>query len=56
MKINTVTLDSLEDKNDTVDTMVTSESSGNENISEVTNELDNTGKVCLLYTSDAADE
>ena len=42
LRINTVTLDSLEDKNDIVDTMVTSESSGNENISEVTNELDNT--------------
>ena len=48
LKINTVTLDSLEDKNDTVDTMVTSESSGNENISEVTNELDNTGKVDVV--------
>lgn len=48
LRINTVTLDSLEDKNDTVDTMVTSESSGNENISEVTNELDNTGKVDVV--------
>lgn len=48
LRINTVTLDSLEDKNDIVDTMVTSESSGNENISEVTNELDNTGKVDVV--------
>lgn len=48
LKINTVTLDSLEDKNDIVDTMITSESSGNENISEVTNELDNTGKVDVV--------
>ena len=48
LKINTVTLDSLEDKNDTVDTMVTSESSCNENISEVTNELDNTGKIDVV--------
>ncbi len=48
LKINTVTLDSLEEKNDTVDTMVTLESSGNENISEVTNELDNTGKVDVV--------
>lgn len=48
LRINTVTLDSLEDKNDTVDTMVTSESSGNENISEVTNELDNTGKIDVV--------
>ena len=48
LRINTVTLDSLEDKNDIVDTMITSESSGNENISEVTNELDNTGKVDVV--------
>lgn len=48
LRINTVTLDSLEDKNDIVDTMVTSESSGNENISEVTNELDNTGKIDVV--------
>lgn len=48
LRINTVTLDSLEDKNDIVDTMITSESSSNENISEVTNELDNTGKVDVV--------
>lgn len=48
LKINTVTLDSLEDKNDIVDTMVISESSCNENISEVTNELDNTGKIDVV--------
>lgn len=52
LKINTVTLDSLEDKNDTVDTMVTSESSGNENISEVTNELDNTDKVDVVTSNE----
>lgn len=52
LKINTVTLDSLEDKNDTVDTMVTSESSGNENISEVTNELDNTGKIDVVTSNE----
>lgn len=51
LRINTVTLDSLEDKNDTVDTMVTSESSGNENISEVTNELDNTGKIDVVTSN-----
>lgn len=50
--INTVTLDSLEDKNDIVDTMVTSESSGNENISEVTNELDNTGKIDVVTSNE----
>lgn len=48
LRINTVTLDSLEDKNDIVDTIVTSESSCNENISEVTNELDNTGKIDVV--------
>lgn len=48
LRINTVTLDSLEDKNDIVDTMVISESSCNENISEVTNELDNTGKIDVV--------
>lgn len=48
LKINTVTLDSLEDKNDIVDTMVISESSCNENISEVTNELDNTSKIDVV--------
>lgn len=52
LRINTVTLDSLEDKNDTVDTMVTSESSGNENISEVTNELDNTDKVDVVTSNE----
>lgn len=52
LRINTVTLDSLEDKNDTVDTMVTSESSGNENISEVTNELDNTGKIDVVTSNE----
>lgn len=52
LKINTVTLDSLEDKNDIVDTMVTSESSGNENISEVTNELDNTDKVDVVTSNE----
>lgn len=52
LKINTVTLDSLEDKNDIVDTMVTSESSGNENISEVTNELDNTGKIDVVTSNE----
>lgn len=52
LKINTVTLDSLEDKNDTVDTMVTSESSGNENISEVTNELDNTDKIDVVTSNE----
>lgn len=52
LRINTVTLDSLEDKNDTVDTMVTSESSGNENISEVTNELDNTGKINVVTSNE----
>ena len=52
LKINTVTLDSLEDKNDTVDTMVIEESSGNENISEVTNELDNTGKVDVVTSNE----
>lgn len=51
LRINTVTLDSLEDKNDIVDTMVTSESSGNENISEVTNELDNTGKIDVVTSN-----
>lgn len=51
LRINTVTLDSLEDKNDTVDTMVTSESSSNENISEVTNELDNTGKIDVVTSN-----
>ncbi len=52
LRINTVTLDSLEDKNDTVDTMVTSESSSNENISEVTNELDNTGKIDVVTSNE----
>lgn len=52
LRINTVSLDSLEDKNDVVDTMVTSESSGNENISEVTNELDNTGKVDVVTSNE----
>ena len=51
-RINTVTLDSLEDKNDIVDTMVTSESFGNENISEVTNELDNTGKIDVVTSNE----
>lgn len=51
LRINTVTLDSLEDKNDIVDTMVTSESSSNENISEVTNELDNTGKIDVVTSN-----
>jgi len=52
LKINTVTLDSLEDKNDIVDTMITSESSSNENISEVTNELDNTGKIDVVTSNE----
>ena len=52
LRINTVTLDSLEDKNDIVDTMVTSESSGNENISEVTNELDNTCKIDVVTSNE----
>lgn len=52
LRINTVTLDSLEDKNDIVDTMVTSESSGNENISEVTNELDNIGKIDVVTSNE----
>lgn len=52
LRINTVTLDSLEDKNDIVDTMVTSESSSNENISEVTNELDNTGKIDVVTSNE----
>ena len=52
LRINTVTLDSLEDKNDIVDTMVTSESSGSENISEVTNELDNTGKIDVVTSNE----
>lgn len=52
LRINTVTLDSLEDKNDIVDTMVTSESSGNENISEVTNELDNTDKINVVTSNE----
>ena len=52
LRINTVTLDSLEDKNDIVDTMVTSECSGNENISEVTNELDNTGKIDVVTSNE----
>lgn len=52
LRINTVTLDSLEDKNDIVDTIVTSESSGNENISEVTNELDNTGKIDVVTSNE----
>ena len=51
LRINTVTLDSLEDKNDIVDTMITSESSSNENISEVTNELDNTGKIDVVTSN-----
>ena len=37
---------------DIVDTMVTSESSGNENISEVTNELDNTGKIDVVTSNE----
>ena len=52
LRINTVTLDSLEDKNDIVDTMITSESSSNENISEVTNELDNTGKIDVVTSNE----
>lgn len=52
LRINTVSLDSLEDKNDIVDTMVTSESFGNENISEVTNELDNTDKVDVVTSNE----
>lgn len=52
LRINTVTLDSLEDKNDIVDTMVTSESSCNENISEVTNELDNTDKINVVTSNE----
>ena len=52
LRINTVTLDSLEDKNDIVYTMVTSESSGNENISEVTNELDNTDKIDVVTSNE----
>lgn len=52
LRINTVTLDSLEDKNDIVDTMVTSESFGNENISEVTNELDNTDKIDVVTSNE----
>lgn len=52
LKINTVFLDSLEDKNDIVDTMVIEESSGNENISEVANELDNTGKVDVVTSNE----
>lgn len=52
LRINTVTLDSLEDKNDIVDTIVTSESSGNENISEVTNELDNTDKIDVVTSNE----
>lgn len=52
LRINTVTLDSLEDKNDIVDTMVTSESSCNENISEVTNELDNTDKIDVVTSNE----
>ena len=48
LKINTVTLDSLEDKNEIVDTMVIEEPSGNENINEVTKELDNTDKVDVV--------
>ena len=52
LRINTVTLDSLEDKNNIVDTMVTSESSGNENISDVTNELDNTGKIDVVTSNE----
>lgn len=52
LRINTVTLDSLEDKNDIVDTMVTSESSGNENICEVTNELDNTDKIDVVTSNE----
>lgn len=52
LRINTVTLDSLEDKNDIVDTMVTSESSGNENISEITNELGNTGKIDVVTSNE----
>lgn len=52
LRINTVTLDLLEDKNDIVDTMVTSESSGNENISEVTNELDNTDKIDVVTSNE----
>lgn len=52
LRINTVTLDSLEDKNDIVDTMVTLESSCNENISEVTNELDNTDKINVVTSNE----
>ena len=49
LRINTVSLDSLEDKSDT---MAIEESSGNENISEVTNELDNTGKVDVVTSNE----
>lgn len=52
LRINTVTLDSLEDKNEFVDTMTIEESSGNENISEVTNELDNTGKIDVVTSNE----
>ena len=52
LRINSVTLDSLEYKYDIVDTMATSESSGNENISEVTNELDNTGKIDVVTSNE----
>ena len=52
LRINTVTLDSLEDKNDIVDAMTIEESSGNENISEVTNELDNTGKIDVVTSNE----
>lgn len=48
LKINTVTLDSLEDKSDT---MAIEEPSGNENISEVTKELDNTDKVDVVTSN-----
>ena len=52
LRINTVTLDSLEDKNEFVDTMAIEEPSGNENISEVTKELDNTDKVDVVTSNE----
>ena len=52
LRINTVTLDSLEDKNDIVDAMTIEESSDNENISEVTKELDNTDKVDVVTSNE----
>ena len=49
LRINTVTLDSLEDKSDT---MAIEEPSDNENISEVTKELDNTDKVDVVTSNE----